>query len=50
MIIIPTGVLHAWSQITDQVIYLSVRPDPDRKLPSGYVNPLLLKNHAPPAK
>jgi quercetin dioxygenase-like cupin family protein len=30
MIIIPTGVLHAWSQITDQVIYLSVRPDPDR--------------------
>jgi len=50
IIIIPAGVLHAWSQITDQVTYLSVRPDPDRKLPAGYVNPLLLKNQAPPAK
>src|SRR5579863_7010337 len=50
IIIIPPGVLHAWSQITDQVTYLSVRPDPDRKLPSGYVNPLLLKNQAAPAK
>ena len=50
IIIIPPGVLHAWSQITDQVTYLSVRPDPDRRLPGGYVNPLLLKNLAPPAK
>jgi mannose-6-phosphate isomerase-like protein (cupin superfamily) len=48
IIIIPPGVLHAWSQITDQVTYLSVRPDPDRTLPAGYVNPLLLKNVAPP--
>jgi mannose-6-phosphate isomerase-like protein (cupin superfamily) len=47
VIIIPPGVLHVWSQITDQVTYLSVRPDPDRVLPAGYVNPLLLKN--PPA-
>ena len=44
IILIPPGVLHAWSQITDQVTYLSVRPDPDRVLPGGYVNPLLLKN------
>ena len=50
VIIIPAGVLHCWSQITDHVTYLSVRPDPDRKLPGGYVNPLLLKNMAPPAK
>ena len=50
IILIPAGVLHAWSQITDQVTYLSVRPDPDRKLPSGYVNPLLLKNQPPSAK
>jgi hypothetical protein len=42
--IIPPGVLHAWSQITDHVTYLSVRPDPDRVLPGGYANPLLLKN------
>ena len=50
MVIIPPGVLHAWSQITDQVTYLSVRPDPDRVLPGGYVNPLLLKNLPPAAK
>jgi len=50
VIIIPPGVLHAWSQITDHVTYLSVRPDPDRVLPAGYVSPYLLKNQAPPAK
>jgi hypothetical protein len=50
VIIIPPGVLHAWSQIIDQVTYLSVRPDPDRVLPGGYVAPSLLKNQAPPAK
>lgn len=50
VIIIPAGMLHAWSQITDHVTYLSIRPDPDRKLPAGYVNPLLLKNQAPPAR
>src|ERR1700693_6586232 len=50
IIIIPAGVLHAWSQITDQVTYLSVRPDPARELPGGYVNPLLMKNQPPPVK
>ncbi len=49
IIIIPPGVLHVWSHITDQVTYLSVRPDPDRTLPAGYINPLLVKNVAPPA-
>ncbi len=44
IIIIPTGVAHGWSQITDHVVYLSVRPDPDRVLPAGWVHPLLLKN------
>jgi mannose-6-phosphate isomerase-like protein (cupin superfamily) len=44
IIIIPPGVLHAWSQIAGHVTYLSVRPDPGRVLPAGYVNPLLLKN------
>ena len=28
IVIIPTGVAHGWSQITDHVTYLSVRPDP----------------------
>jgi mannose-6-phosphate isomerase-like protein (cupin superfamily) len=50
IIIIPPGVLHAWSQITDHVTYLSVRPDPDRVLPGGYVNPLMLKNQMTAAK
>jgi len=44
IIIIPTGVAHGWSQITDHVTYLSVRPDPDRVLPAGWVYPTLLKN------
>lgn len=50
VIIIPAGVLHALTQINDHIDYLSVRPDPDRKLPAGYVNPLLLKNQPQPAK
>jgi mannose-6-phosphate isomerase-like protein (cupin superfamily) len=45
IIIIPTGVAHGWSQITDHVTYLSVRPDPDRVLPAGWVYPTLLNNH-----
>ena len=50
IVIIPPGVLHVWTEIPDQVTYLSVRPDPDRVLPGGYVNPLLLKNQPAPAK
>ena len=49
IIIIPNLVAHGWSQITDHVTYLSVRPDPDRVLPAGYVYPLLLKNLPTPA-
>ena len=49
IIIIPTMVAHGWSQITDHVTYLSVRPDPERVLPAGYVYPLLLKNLPMPA-
>jgi len=50
IIIIPNGVAHGWSQITDHVDYLSVRPDPDRVLPAGWVYPLLLKNVPEEAK
>ena len=50
IIIIPPKVLHAWSQITDHVTYLSVRPDPGRVLPGRYVNPLLMKSQPAPAK
>jgi len=43
IIIIPAGVFHGWTGITDHVDYLSVRPDPDKVLPSGYVNPAIKK-------
>lgn len=43
IIIIPAGVPHGWVEITDHVDYLSVRPDPDRVIPTLYVNPLLKK-------
>ena len=41
IIIIPAGVPHGWTAITDHVDYLSVWPDPDRVLPAGYVNPAI---------
>ena len=39
VVVIPAGVFHGWSHIEDHVTYLSVRPDPDKVLPVGYVNP-----------
>src|SRR5580698_5377333 len=39
IVIIPFGVPHGWADITDHVDYLSVRPDPDHVLETGYVNP-----------
>ena len=41
VVVIPAGVLHGWVEIPDHVNYLSIRPDPDRVLPAGYVNPAL---------
>lgn len=43
IVIIPFGVPHGWTDITDHVDYLSVRPDPDHVLQSGYVNPNIQK-------
>ena len=43
IIIIPAGVPHGWTDIADHVDYLSVRPDPDRVLAAGYVNPAIKK-------
>lgn len=43
IIIIPTGVPHGWTEITDHVDYLSVRPDPEKVLKAGYVHPALKK-------
>lgn len=41
IVIIPAGVPHGWADIPRHVDYLSVRPDPDRVLPSDYVNPAI---------
>jgi mannose-6-phosphate isomerase-like protein (cupin superfamily) len=43
IVIIPATVPHGWTDIADHVDYLSVRPDPDRVLPAGYVHPSLKK-------
>lgn len=43
VIIIPPDVCHGWIGVTDFVNYMSVRPDPDRVLPAGYVNPAIAK-------
>jgi mannose-6-phosphate isomerase-like protein (cupin superfamily) len=42
IIIIPAGVPHGWTDITDHVDYLSFRPSA-RVLEAGYVNPALKK-------
>jgi len=39
VVIIPAGMMHAWTSIPDHVTYLSIRIDPDQVLPAGYVNP-----------
>jgi len=39
--VIPAGVPHGWTDIGDEVTYLSVRPDPRKVLQSGYVHPAL---------
>jgi len=41
VIIIPATIPHGWTDISDHVDYLTVRPDPDRVLPAGYVNPAM---------
>jgi len=43
VVVIPAGVLHGWVEIPDHVRYLSIRPDPDRVLPAGYVHPAIEK-------
>jgi len=43
IIVIPAGVPHGWTDITDHVDYLSVRPDPDKVLEHGYVHPAMKK-------
>lgn len=41
VIIIPAGVPHGWTNIDDHVDYLSIRPDQDKVLPTGYIHPVI---------
>lgn len=41
VVVIPGGVFHGWTAIPDHVTYLSIRPDPDKVLPAGWVNPFV---------
>jgi hypothetical protein len=43
IIIIPAGVPHGWTDITDHVDYLSLRPS-DHILQAGYVHPAISKH------
>jgi len=43
VVVIPGGVFHGWTEINDHVTYLSIRPDPDKVLPAGWVNPIIAK-------
>jgi quercetin dioxygenase-like cupin family protein len=42
IVIIPAGVPHGWTDITDHVDYLSFRPS-DHVLTAGYVHPSIKK-------
>jgi quercetin dioxygenase-like cupin family protein len=41
IVVIPAGMFHGWKEVPDHVTYVSIRPDPDRVLPVGYLNPAI---------
>lgn len=41
IVIIPAGVYHGFSGVTDHIEYVSVRPDVEKVLPAGFVSPFL---------
>ena len=43
IIVIPVGVYHGFSDIPDHIEYVSMRPDLEKVLPAGYINPALKK-------
>jgi mannose-6-phosphate isomerase-like protein (cupin superfamily) len=43
IVIIPAGVYHGFTDVTDHIDYVSMRTDPDHVLPAGYVHPALKK-------
>ncbi len=43
VVIIPPDVPHGWLEVPEHIEYMTVRPDPERFLPAGYVNPHIKK-------
>ncbi len=41
IIVIPAGVFHGWHEAEERVEMVSIRPDPEKVLPAGYVNPFI---------
>jgi len=41
IIVIPAGVFHGWHEVEERVEMVSIRPDPEKVLPAGYVNPFV---------
>ena len=41
IVVIPAGMFHGWKEVPHHVTYVSIRPDPDRVLPAGYVSPAI---------
>ena len=39
IIVVPAGVFHGWHEVEERIEYVSIRPDPEKVLPAGYVNP-----------
>jgi len=43
VVVIPAGVYHGFSEVPDHIEYVSVRTDPEKVLPAGYVHPAIKK-------
>jgi mannose-6-phosphate isomerase-like protein (cupin superfamily) len=43
VVVIPAGLYHGFSEVPDHLDYVAVRPDVEKVLPAGYVNPAIGK-------
>lgn len=41
IVVVPAGVPHGWTGIADHVDHLGIRPDPEKVLRAGYVQPVI---------
>ena len=43
VVVIPPGIYHGFSEIPDHIEYVTIRPDMNKVLPGGYINPEVKK-------